>query len=64
MTFSEHEADVLVVGGGFGGCTINLVKEGAIEEFTSFAYSNYTKQFGKKPEYYRVKISDGAKELL
>ncbi len=52
-----------MMGGGFGGCTINLVKEDALENLTAISQSNYHKQFGKNPEFYRVKISDGAKEL-
>ncbi len=52
-----------VMGGGFGGCTINLVKDELYEAFVKEAFSAYTAQFGHEPKLYNVVISDGARKL-
>jgi galactokinase len=51
------------MGGGFGGCTINIVKNDAVNEFSEFIKNAYNKQFNKIPEIYITQIEDGAKEL-
>jgi galactokinase len=48
-----------VMGGGFGGCTINLIKNNSISEFTSTAQSAYQNKFGISMDYYIVKIKSG-----
>jgi galactokinase len=52
-----------VMGGGFGGCTINLVKEDKIDEFVKGASEAYEKEFKIKPKVYDVIIKDGARKL-
>lgn len=52
-----------VMGGGFGGCTINLVKEDLYEDFIAKAKYRFIKQFGHEPKIYDVVISDGARKL-
>ncbi len=52
-----------VMGGGFGGCTINLVKEDKYEAFVATAFSAYKEKFGREPKLYEVVISDGARKL-
>ncbi|MDR1610729.1 MAG: galactokinase [Candidatus Symbiothrix sp.] len=52
-----------VMGGGFGGCTINLVKEDKVEEFIKGATEAYEKEFNIKPKVYDVVIGDGARKL-
>ncbi|GAB6393966.1 MAG: galactokinase [Bacteroidales bacterium] len=52
-----------VMGGGFGGCTINLVKEDKYDAFVEEAFAAYTKRFGHAPKLYDVVISDGARKL-
>ena len=52
-----------VMGGGFGGCTINLVKADKYDAFVAKAFAEYTKKFGHKPKLYNVVISDGARRL-
>lgn len=52
-----------VMGGGFGGCTINLVKEELYDNFVKKAFSAYTEKFGHEPKLYNVVISDGARKL-
>ncbi len=52
-----------VMGGGFGGCTINLVKADKYDAFVAKAFAEYTKKFGHEPKLYDVVISDGARRL-
>jgi len=52
-------AGARVMGGGFGGCTINLVKADKVEEYTAFIQERYQEQFGKLPEVYVTTIQNG-----
>ena len=52
-----------VMGGGFGGCTINLVKEELYEAFIKTAKEKFNDKFGHEPKVYDVVISDGARRL-
>ena len=52
-----------VMGGGFGGCTINLVKEDKYDAFVKKAFEAYTAKFGHEPKLYNVVISDGARKI-
>jgi galactokinase len=53
-----------VMGGGFGGCTINLVKEELYTLFIEKAKEDFKAKFGKSPKIYDVIISDGARKLV
>lgn len=50
-----------VMGGGFGGCTINLVKDQLYKKFVDTAVDEFEARFGHKPKVYDVIISDGAR---
>jgi galactokinase len=52
-----------VMGGGFGGCTINLVKDELADNFVKKTTEAYEKEFGIKPKVYDVVIKDGARKL-
>ena len=52
-----------VMGGGFGGCTINLVKKELYQPFVDAAVEQFTAKFGHAPKVYDVVISDGARKL-
>jgi galactokinase len=52
-----------VMGGGFGGCTINLVKDELYDKFISIAIEKFSVKFGHEPKVYDVVISDGARTL-
>lgn len=52
-----------VMGGGFGGCTINLVKDEIYDNFLETAITRFNEEFGHKPKVYPVIISDGARRL-
>lgn len=52
-----------LMGGGFGGCTINLVKHEAVESFLSKILPAYQKEFNINAETYKVKVVDGTHEI-
>ena len=52
-----------VMGGGFGGCTINLVKDELYDDFIDSAKAQFAARFGHEPKVYDVVISDGARRL-
>ena len=52
-----------VMGGGFGGCTINLVKDDLYEAFLKRTTESYEQKFKIKPKVYDVIIKDGAKKI-
>ena len=49
-----------IMGGGFGGCTINLVKDELYDNFIKTVKEEFCKKYGHKPKIYDVVISDGA----
>lgn len=52
-----------LMGGGFGGCTINIVKNDAVNSFIDEAVVAYQKQFNIETEAYVVATSDGTGKL-
>lgn len=50
-----------MMGGGFGGCTINIVQENKIENFTEQIQQAYHQQFAKTPEVYVMQLEEGAR---
>ena len=51
------------MGGGFGGCTINLVKNKLCDAFVATAVKRFAERYGHEPKIYDVVISDGARAL-
>ncbi|MCQ2186225.1 MAG: galactokinase [Bacteroidales bacterium] len=49
-----------IMGGGFGGCTINLVKDELYDAFIARAKAEFNAKYGHEPQIYPVVISDGA----
>lgn len=49
-----------IMGGGFGGCTINLVKTDLLDKFVETAKVRFNEKYGHEPKVYPVVISDGA----
>ena len=52
-----------MTGGGFGGCTITLLKREAIEMFIIEVGKNYTERTGYYADFYNVEVGDGARAL-
>lgn len=53
-----------MMGGGFGGCTINLVKKSGMEQFEKTILKNYKTPEGESPEIIKVTIDDGTRQLV
>ena len=53
-----------MMGGGFGGCTINLVKQELYDAFIETAKNKYKERYGVSPLVYDVVIGDGARKIL
>jgi galactokinase len=52
-----------LMGGGFGGCTINIVKDDAITRFIETTSKAYYQKFNIEPEAYIVSTGDGTKQI-
>ncbi|MGN0206372.1 MAG: galactokinase [Muribaculaceae bacterium] len=52
-----------IMGGGFGGCTINLVKNELYDNFIATATEKFAAKYGHAPKVYDVVISDGARRI-
>lgn len=50
-----------MTGGGFGGCTVNLIKKDISDAFIRKINNEYNKKFGKEAKAYKVEITDGAR---
>ena len=53
-----------ITGGGFGGCTVSIVKDEAIDEFKEKLAAAYEEKVKKTPEFYVVSIGDGPSRLI
>ncbi|HHU58885.1 MAG TPA: galactokinase [Bacteroidales bacterium] len=52
-----------MTGAGFGGCTVSIVKEAAVDRFIAEVGPAYEKRTGLKPEFYIADVGDGARRL-
>ncbi|MFN5423220.1 MAG: galactokinase [bacterium] len=52
-----------MMGGGFGGCTINLVRADKLDEVVERCKTSYFNSFGVEPKYYIATTGDGACEI-
>lgn len=52
-----------IMGGGFGGCTINLVPDSIHDSFIATVTEKFNERYGHKPKIYDVIISDGARRI-
>jgi galactokinase len=50
-----------MMGGGFGGCTINIIENDAVEQISKSISHSYEEKFNVKPEVYITSISNGTK---
>lgn len=53
-----------IMGGGFGGCTVNLVKNDLYDDFIKTATEKFASKYGHLPKIYDVIISDGAHKVI
>ncbi len=52
-----------ITGGGFGGCTVSIVKNDAVDTFTSTIGKAYLEKVGHEAEFYIVDIGEGAERV-
>jgi galactokinase len=52
-----------MTGGGFGGCTVNLVAPDAVQEFRTVLERLYQEKFGRTPMFYNCEPAAGAGRL-
>ncbi len=52
-----------ITGGGFGGCTVSIVKDKAVENFKEKVGAAYKERVGKNADFYVVEIGDGPSKL-
>lgn len=53
-----------MTGGGFGGCTVSILKKEAVPGFRERLGKAYQERTGKKPEFYTARPGDGARRLV
>ena len=53
-----------ITGGGFGGCTVSIVKNDAIADFMEKVGAGYKEKTGIEAEFYVVDIGDGARRIV
>ncbi len=58
-TAQEGVVGARIMGGGFGGCTINLMRTDRIPKVQSAVAEAYRAEYGIRPEFYPVHIADG-----
>ena len=64
VDFTREVPEVLgarMMGGGFGGCTLNLIKKEEVEQFIENASVAYFQKFGSNISTYQLKISNGVR---
>ena len=52
-----------MTGGGFGGCTVSIVKADKVDAFKAAITKAYENETGKTPEFYIADAADGARRL-
>ena len=52
-----------MTGAGFGGCSVSLVREDAVDRFIDEVGKNYTEKIGYAPSFYVSEIGNGGMEL-
>ncbi|OJJ22012.1 galactokinase [marine bacterium AO1-C] len=60
---NEAIAGTRMMGGGFGGCTINIIKQTAVAAFKEEITPLYQEKFNKTPSFYDVQISNGVSKI-
>ncbi|MBS1681917.1 MAG: galactokinase [Bacteroidetes bacterium] len=52
------------MGGGFGGCTLNLIEKEKLQSFEEITRQKYFGAFKKEPDFYPVKLTNGVHEVI
>jgi galactokinase len=62
-SLKEECVGARMTGGGFGGCTVNLVRRDRIEKFQQVIQREYSRATNIEPSIYVVEADDGAREV-
>ncbi len=52
-----------MTGAGFGGCTVSIIRDDAVEKYTEECKKNYEAKIGYAPSFYITSIGDGGREI-
>ncbi len=63
IAHEEHVTGSRIMGGGFGGCTINLVSNELYDNFVKVVKTKFKEKYGKEPIIIDVVIGDGSRKL-
>ncbi len=66
VDFTRNKKEVLgarMMGGGFGGCSINLIAKDAIPQFSNVVSAAFQDKYGIKPAIYDVELAQGTVEI-
>ena len=61
---TEGVVGARMTGAGFGGCTVNIVKDDCVDAFIEKLTKEYTNKIGYKPDFYVVNISANILAML
>jgi len=63
VSLAEEEKESVIgarmMGGGFGGCTINLIHHSKVDFMKGYVHEKYFATFKKEPDFYLVNLADG-----
>ncbi len=57
--FPDDVSGARQMGGGFGGCTINLIRKDAVEKYSEKVREKYVATFKKEPDFYSIELMQG-----
>ena len=60
----EGAAGSRMTGAGFGGCTVSIVREDAVDEFIEKVGKGYSDRIGLTPSFYVSEVGDGGREII
>ncbi len=63
-TFPGEVLGARQMGGGFGGCTINLVRKDAVENYSLKVREKYVATFKKEPDFYSINLCEGVHSVM
>jgi galactokinase len=64
MSLAGSTLGARMTGGGFGGCTVNLVRRDALESFRETMIREYERVIGHAPNIYVSEAGEGAREVM
>jgi galactokinase len=63
LKHSDHVSGARMMGGGFGGCVIALIKTNSVDEICQKCQVLYAQTFGKHSDYFTVHATNGCQVI-